>query len=353
LQWSASLQFQLPAELAMEISYSGNKVSQLEVNNQTDNLPASFLGTPSAPISAAQNAALNAKVANPMAGLFPQTASLNGATILQYLLDVPFPEFTGVTDNYISSGTVLYNALAVSVSKQLGHGLDMQGNFTWAKIMDQNVYLNPQDSAPSRYQDPTPNLRGNLFGTYHFTKFENLPAYARLPIGGWSLQGALRAYNGPLVPAPGGGVGSQYGTSTVYSLIANPTQENRTYARSFNTCYLNSAGVPVASTATVAGCDANSPTPGFQQDAPFTRATIGPYLNIHELVHPLLDLSLFKQFKIHESLNFELRGEFFNILNTPNFGAPGTTPNTTSWGVVTKTQVNDPRLTQLTIRMNF
>lgn len=353
LQWSASLQIQLPAKMAMEIAYSGNKVSNLEVNDQINDLPASFYGTTKAPLSAAQSNALNAKVNNPMAGLFPQTASLNGTTILQYLLDVPFPEFTGVTDDYISSGSALYNSLAVSVKKEMSHGFEIQGNFTWAKILDQNVYLNPTDATPFRYQDATPNLRGNLFGTYHFARFEGMPLYARLPLGGWSLQGALRAYDGPLVPAPSGGVGSQYGTSTTYSIIGNPVQGNRTYSRSFNTCYLNTAGQPVASTATVPGCDSNSPNPAFQQNPLFTLATIGPYLNIRELVHPLLDLSLFKTFRIHESLNFELRGEFFNILNTPNFGAPGTTPNTTSWGIVTKTQVNDPRLTQLTVRLNF
>ena len=120
----------------MEIAYSGNKVSNLEVNDQINDLPASFYGTTKAPLSAAQSNALNAKVNNPMAGLFPQTASLNGTTILQYLLDVPFPEFTGVTDDYISSGSALYNSLAVSVKKEMSHGFEIQGNFTWAKILD-------------------------------------------------------------------------------------------------------------------------------------------------------------------------------------------------------------------------
>ena len=352
LQWSTSLQVLLPAKLAMEIAYSGNKVSDLEVNNNIDDLPASFMGTSAAPLGGTQIGALNAIVTNPMAGLLPGS-SLNSATVQQYLLDVPFPEFTGVTDDYISSGSALYNSLAVSVSKQLGHGFDIQGNFTWAKIMDQNVYLNPQDSKPFRYQDPTPNLRGNLFGTYHFSQLQGQPAYERLPLGGWSLQGALRAYDGPLVPAPGGGTGSQYGTSTTYTQVGNATQGNRTYSRSFNTCYTNAQGVPQVTTATLPGCDSLSSTPAFRLNPSFTLATIGPYLNIRELVHPLLDLSLFKQFKIHNSLNFEIRGEFFNVLNTPNFGAPGTTPGTSSYGIVTLTQVNDPRLTQLTARINF
>jgi xanthine/uracil permease len=75
--------------------------------------------------------------------------------------------------------------------------------------------------------------------------------------------------------------------------------------------------------------------------------------DVRQLVHPLMDLSLFKKFQLHESLNFEIRGEFFNVLNTPNFGGPGTTPGSSNYGVVTLTQTNDPRLTQLTARLNF
>ena len=362
-QWSASLQFQFPARMALQIAYAGNKVSQLEINKNIDDLPASFMGTSASPLNSTQIATLTASVANPLAGQLPGS-SLNSATVQRYLLNVPFPEFTGVTENYISSGSALHNSLAVTVIKQLGHGLDLQGNFTWAKIMDQNVYLNPQDSAPFRYQDPNPNILANIFGTYHFTKLDGHPAYERLPLGGWSLQGVLRAYTGPLVPAPGTTTagqttGSQYGTATSYTQIGNPRQGNRSYSRSFNTCYENSAGAlvntSVSSTtgAVTPGCDNTSTLPAFRQNPQFTLSSVAPYLNIRELVHPLMDLSLFKQFKIHEALNFEIRGEFFNVLNTPNFGAPGTTPNTTSYGLVTLTQVNDPRLIQLTARINF
>jgi hypothetical protein len=36
-----------------------------------------------------------------------------------------------------------------------------------------------------------------------------------------------------------------------------------------------------------------------------------------------LDFSLFKQFKVTERVRTEFRAEFFNILNHPNFNAPG------------------------------
>jgi hypothetical protein len=75
--------------------------------------------------------------------------------------------------------------------------------------------------------------------------------------------------------------------------------------------------------------------------------------DVRQRVHPLFDFTLFKQFQLYESLNFEIRGEFFNLFNTPNFGGPNTSLGSASYGIVTLTQANDPRLTQLTARLNF
>jgi len=38
-----------------------------------------------------------------------------------------------------------------------------------------------------------------------------------------------------------------------------------------------------------------------------------------------LDLSMLKQSKLTESLNVELRGEAFNLINTPEFAPPSST----------------------------
>jgi hypothetical protein len=75
--------------------------------------------------------------------------------------------------------------------------------------------------------------------------------------------------------------------------------------------------------------------------------------SIRTIVHPLADASLFKKFPIHENATFEIRGEFFNVLNTPNFGGPGATPGGTTYGVVTLNEANDARIGQLTARFNF
>jgi hypothetical protein len=66
-----------------------------------------------------------------------------------------------------------------------------------------------------------------------------------------------------------------------------------------------------------------------------------------------LDASMFKTFPIHEHLTFEIRGEFFNLANTPNFGPPSTAISSSAFGAVNLTQANDPRIGQLTARINF
>jgi hypothetical protein len=363
-QWSTSLQIQLPARIALQLGYAGNRVSHLPINKNIDDLPVSYMGTSASPLTSTQIAALTASVTNPMAGLL-SGSSLNGSTLQQYLLYVPYPEFTGVTDDYISAGNALYNAFQITVNKQLSHSFEVQGNLTYSKIMDQNVFLNPQATTPFRFEDPQPNILSNFWGTYHFPELGGKPLIEREALGGWKLQGVLRADNATLIANPGsvgssGNTGgSQYGTSQTYTELQNPKASYRSYTRYFNTCYENSSGALVYTTvsgsgAIVPGCDStNNNVPAYRANPEFTLNSLGPYMNVRELVHPLLDVSLFKTFKIHESTSFEIRGEFFNALNTPNFGGPGTTPGSSSWGYVTLTQANDPRLTQLTARINF
>ena len=40
-----------------------------------------------------------------------------------------------------------------------------------------------------------------------------------------------------------------------------------------------------------------------------------------------MDITLAKRFRFTETMNFQFRAEFFNILNTANFANPGTTLN--------------------------
>jgi hypothetical protein len=349
--YSASVQAQLPLNMMLQVAYAGNRVWYLETSKNINALPAQYLLPASASIAAQQAnvTALTTKVSNPMAGQIPTNATLNSATIQQQYLDYPFPEFGTLTELDIPNGGNLYNALQVTVNKPMGHNVSVLGTFSWNKNMDSTNYLNATDTTPERWQDGNPTLIGNLAVIYQLPSLSALPRYAREILGGWQANGILRATNGPLVANPGSV------TWLSSAKLAHPTM-----GRYFDTCYLNDLGQPVATkynangTVNIPGCDSISSVPAFEQHNSDILNNSGPDMTgVRDPIHPIVDVSMFKVFKLHESQTFEIRGEFFNALNTPFFGGPGTTPGSANYGEITPTQDNDPRIGQLTARFNF
>jgi len=336
-QYSASVQQQLPGGTTLQIAYVGTRPTKLEVNRNINVLPRQYYDQ-----GAANIAYLNAAVANPMAGKFNGTTTLNNATVARNLLLLPYPEFGSITQSYASNGSAPYNSLQIQVQRPMKNHFSLQGNLTWSKTMLHTSYLNGFDTRLASIQDSNATIVANIFGTVQLPKFSSGNFAERMLLGGWQLNSVLRAQNGSLINAP----------SNV-DIIGDPRKGNPTYGRFFNTCYQNTSGVNVASTASAPACDALSPTPAFRQRLAYTTQSNSPVMNIRARIHPLVDASLFKQFQIHEGTSFEIRGEFFNVFNTPNFGSPGTTIGSSTFGQVVLTQANDPRIGQLTARINF
>jgi hypothetical protein len=345
-QISVSVQQQFPGNLQVQIAYVNNRPSQLEVSQDINVLPQQYYSTSMDPVANLANQTfLNAAVANPMAGKIPNNPTLNAATIARNLLLKPFPEYSSVTNNYQSIGYQRFDAMEIQVSKPMKHHFSFQGNFTWDKLINHTSFANNYGpgTALTKIGDPGPNHFGNVFGTFELPKFATRPAYQRLIIGGWKLNAILRAENGSLIGAPGS-----------VDQIGDPLAgAPRNFTRMFNTCYETQTAALVPTTTAIQGCDATSSTPAFRQRYSFTTQVNPIYINERQRVFPLADASLFKQFVIHEGTSLELRGEFFNIGNRPNFGGPGTGLNSSTYGKVTLTQVNDARIGQITARINF
>jgi hypothetical protein len=309
--------------------------------------------------------ALRRQVPNPMAGYLPGSG-LNGTSIPYWQLLVPYPEFGGITENARSLGSFSYNSLQTTVRKRLSHGLSGIASFTWAKVVTRNTYLNPQEdwSQLHRFEDPQPNRLFRVGFTYSppIPQLEN--GVLNSLAGGWQVNGVLRWQNGVLINNPGGAI----------PLVKSPKTAHPTYDHFFNTCYLDTsnhiqdASVPSnfpsndprSATNTCAPGDvpAFAQLNGSPNGPPFALNVIGPFMNgIRSRVAPLLDASMFKKFVLKERFNLELRGEFFNLKNTVNFGNPNTSLTASQagnrFGQVTRVQANDPRIGQVTIRLNF
>ena len=65
-----------------------------------------------------------------------------------------------------------------------------------------------------------------------------------------------------------------------------------------------------------------------------------------------VDMSVAKNFIVGEKNRLELRGEFFNLPNHPIFGNPGTSPGSTTYGVIGGTRI-DPRDVQIALKFVF
>jgi hypothetical protein len=52
-------------------------------------------------------------------------------------------------------------------------------------------------------------------------------------------------------------------------------------------------------------------------------------------------------------VKFQFKAEVFNLANTPMFGGPNTGLGSAQFGVITLSQVNDPRVMQLVGKIVF
>jgi hypothetical protein len=64
-----------------------------------------------------------------------------------------------------------------------------------------------------------------------------------------------------------------------------------------------------------------------------------------------LDLSLTKRFTVNDRMSFDIRGDAFNSTNRVNFGNPGTTFGSSTFGVIST--AGNPRIMQLAVRFQF
>jgi Carboxypeptidase regulatory-like domain/TonB-dependent Receptor Plug Domain/TonB dependent receptor len=233
-----------------------------------------------------------------------------------------------------------YNALQMQVQKQLSHGLQITGSFTWSKTMDTSSGSFAGDNFAA---DVTPTIpwwdlritRGlsdfNVGRNLTLNVLYELPAMtsfhgpASWLVSGWQVGTILQASDGvPLWPLDGleGDPMGQLNSEPLAipdripgCKLSNPGNPNQY----INANCLTNAQAPSAAFYT-ANCDKSFPAP--------TCINLLGNLGRNAIIGPGLinvDFSLVKNTKvpkISENFNVQFRAEFFNILNHPNFAPP-------------------------------
>ena len=135
-QWNFGVQRELPASIAVNISYAGNHGVRLPINRNLNALNPVYYGAPG---DAARVAELNATVPNPFFGII-SGGTLAAAQVQRNQLLRAYPHFIGFGNNFVGEGNSTYHALQLSVQKRLSHGLLSTFSYTFSKnIGDVNM----------------------------------------------------------------------------------------------------------------------------------------------------------------------------------------------------------------------
>jgi hypothetical protein len=250
----------------------------------------------------------------------------------------PFPQYLNVSwlEN---NGNSLYNALQASLQRRWQNGV-ISAAYTWAKITDD--VDGPANSSP--IQDVY-NLRAEHgIASYDVPQRFVANFVYRIPLGrggkllngvpvvedvvrGWELSGITEFQIGlPLAATQNNGTGGFTGTQRPDQIgDAALSRSQRTLSEWFHT------GAFVVAPPFTAGTE-----PRF--------SFFGPGINNW-------DTSLMRNFPIQERLNIQLRGEFYNTFNHPNFNNPNTAIGNVNYGKITGDV--GPRVMEVALRIFF
>jgi len=253
----------------------------------------------------------------------------------------PYPQFQAGILTSDNDGNANFEGLSLRLEKRYSAGLFFLANYQFSKNIDNNsgeVEANDTafrtnkslDRARSRYNQ---THRAAISTGYElpFGKGKHLLSKGGVltyALGNWQVQGIAELLSGfPLSPTGtnvcncGSYVPQRVNSVTPgFGNIDNPT---------VNHWYDKTAFA--------------LPTPGFQGNAGRNVVIAPPLRN--------LDFSVLKNFPITERFQLQYRGEFFNILNHPNFGPPDMNISNVTSGVIS--QAYDGRSIQMSLRLGF
>ena len=333
-QYNFGVQYQWKSVL-FDVGYVGSHSVKQASDVQMDQLRPDLYN---------MGADLRKQVANPFLGLVPR-GTFASKTLDAGQLLLPFPQFTSVTNNYQTSGSMSYNSLQAMIERRFARGFSFIASYTWSKNIGnvgeryhrgtgvQNQYDRRAERALSPLDIPH-RLRLIFLWELPFgqgKRFLNgLPALANVFLSGWQINGITTFQSGqPLsIASQVNQVGFNAGSRPLNNgHSAKLPKSERTIARWFDTSV-------------------------FSQPPPFTFGNVTRYSpDLRGTGANSWTVSLFKNTALGERINLQFRAEFYNFFNHPMWGSPGQTVNTPTFGSVTSKSGN--RSGQLGLKLIF
>ncbi len=341
-QYSLDAQYEFLPRTVLEVGFVGTRGTRLASSRLTN---TALLASPTNPVNGmTDNTIANAGLRVPILGFSP-----NGLTSIE------------------SYGFSMYDGLQVTVRRQLSHGIQFQGAYTWGKNLTdvegvgfQSVFLGGDGNSND------PNDRHQRWGPadfdrtqrFVFTYLWEIPHPAgesfldRKVLSGWTFSGVTTFQSGlpvTLTDSLGGSIFGSASTSrgelcpgfTPGQVVTGGGVESR-LGNYFNQAAL--ADTPFSPAGCVLPVIGDGTGYGNLGRASFR----GPH-------QANFDLSLAKTTTVgglNEGATLEFRAEFFNAFNHPQFQNPGSAIGTASFGKIQATSVA-PRLIQFGLKYSF
>ncbi len=338
-QWNIGLQQQVGSSMVLAATYTGMKGTHLA--------DTGYFLTQLRPDQL--NSTVTQQVANPFFNII-KIGTLASATVRAGQLLTAFPQYSSVQVQYPTEASSSYHALLLKAEKRFTHGFTFLLSYTLSKLIDdgsgvasflepatghQNGYNRRADRSVSDQDVPQrfvtsftyalPFGRGRMMGS-------NWSPIVNGIAGGWQVTGIVTLQRGiPLgitttdTSQSGGGLLRPNNNGQSAGLSGSP--ESR-LSRYFDTSV-------------------------FSQPAPFTFGNTGR--NLPDVRGPgqrNLDFAIFKDIPVREPVHLQVRGEAFNLTNTPWFANPDTNLQSPTFGAITS-QFNSPRQIQISLRLAF
>ncbi len=341
-QWNVSWQRELAADMSLEVSYVGSAITHVGIpDTNLNQLTASQLSL---------GPSLLQRVPNPFYGVVPRSSSIGDPTIPLAQLLKPYPEYTTVSQYRNNVGTTRYRAIEARVARRTSHGLSYGVSYTRSKLVDDassvfdaSILTGPVANYPVADSFNRALERDDSTGDIPDVFVAS--AVWEPPIG------AGRSHR------PQGVAGAILSDWTITAIVRlqSGTPVAVTQATNFNAF----AGFGVQRPNLVADPElpASARTPGHWFDtSAFETApafTIGSSSRnpVRGPSYRNVDLALIRRVPIDSNRSIEVRGEVFNLLNTPPLGQPDGVLGTAAFGTITS--AGDPRVVQLAVKFWF
>jgi hypothetical protein len=251
----------------------------------------------------------------------------------------PFPQFSNVTWINPSIGNSTYHGGFVRAEKRFGNSFSFLAHYTFSKFIDDVESANEYGVTGSYMDAYNRRLDKGLSGSdvpHHLvvTVLYELPQLRgnrllKTTLGGWKL--------GLLETAESG---------AAFTVITAANTTNAFPAGSLRPNLLRDPALASDQQSINRWFD----TSAFAAPAPFTFGN-SPRSGLRGPRLVTTDVTLEKSVRLRENLRFDLRGEFYNILNHANFNVPGATFGAADFGLVTSARPG--RTVQLAGRLSF